>query len=447
MEKQKTIKKSVTYSGVGLHTGNETLVTFKPAGPGTGIIFIRTDLPGKPVIEASIDNVVDVSRGTTLGKNGDSLHTTEHLMAALCGFGIDNLKVEVNGNELPVGDGSSKPYVEIIEKAGIQEQDAVKEYFIVTKPIRYSSEKASLVVIPSNEFKISCTINYNHPVLKTQFRSFSINENTLKNEIADARTYCFDTEVKQLQEQGLIKGGSVRNAVVICNDGIYNDEKLRFPDEFVRHKILDLMGDVYLLGRPIKAHIIAICCGHASNIALTKKMKKILKELIMLKTDIIGDREKFEGRELGKEEIKKLIPHRKPFLFIDRVIINEKELKAIGYKYVDPGEYFFEGHFPGSPIMPGVLVIEAMAQTGCVLFMARAGVQSKLPYFIAIEDVKFRKAVYPGDELCFEIEVLRDRLVGGKVRAKAYVKDNLMVEAEFMVALVGKEIERKGKGN
>jgi UDP-3-O-[3-hydroxymyristoyl] N-acetylglucosamine deacetylase/3-hydroxyacyl-[acyl-carrier-protein] dehydratase len=439
MEKQKTIKKPVTYSGVGLHTGNKTLVTFKPAEVNTGIIFIRTDLPDKPVITASIDNVVDISRGTTIGRDGNNIHTIEHLMAALCGFRIDNIIIEVDGNDLPVGDGSSLPYIKIIEESGILEQNAPREHFVITKPIKYSSDKAHLVVLPSNELKISCTINYDHPVLRTQYASFDINEETLKNEIAPARTFCFDSEVKQLQAQGLIKGGSIDNAIIVSDKGIYNDLKLRFPDEFVRHKILDLIGDIYLLGRPLKAHIIAICCGHASNIALTRRMKKILDELVIEKKEIIGDRDKFDGIEYGAEGIKELIPHRPPFLFVDRAIISRNELKAIGFKYVDPDEYFLKGHFPGSPIMPGVLIVEAMAQTACVLFMSRSGMKGKLPYFIAIDNVKFRKGVYPGDELRFEIEVLRNRLVGGKVRAKAYVKDNLMVEAEFMFALIDRE--------
>ena len=444
MEKQKTINKPVSYSGIGLHTGIQTKITFNPAKPDTGIKFIRTDIAGKPEIQAGINNVVDISRGTTIGRDGITVKTIEHLMAALCGFGIDNLSIELDGNELPVGDGSASFYVELLEGAGIKEQDAQKEYFVVTKPIKHASEKALLVVLPSNEFRVSCTINYDHPVLKSQFLSLAIDEHTLKNDLSQARTFCFDSEVKQLQDKGLIKGGSLENAIVVGEKGIYNEKKLRFHDEFVRHKILDLIGDLYLLGKPIKAHVVAICCGHGANIALTKKMKKILDELLALRADIFKDWRSFKGKEYDVEGIKELIPHRPPFLFLDRAIISEDGQRAIGFKYVSHDEYFLSGHFPGSPIMPGVLMIEAMAQTACVLFMGQSEMKSKLPYFMGIENVKFRKGVFPGVELRFEVEILRNRLIGGKVRARGYVENDLMVESEFMFALVDRD-DAKGR--
>lgn len=443
-EKQKTIEKPVSYSGIGLHTGNKTTVTFKPAPPNTGIHFLRTDLASMPVIEASIENVVGLSRGTTIGKDGNSIHTVEHIMAALCGVGIDNLIIEIDSNEPPVGDGSSSPYVEVLKKAGIQEQDEAREYFIVTKPIKYDVDGVCLVVLPDTKFRISCIINYDHPILRTQYASYAITNEVFEKDIAPARTYCFDTEVQTLKEQGLIKGGSMENAVVVGEKGLYN-AKLRFPDEFVRHKIMDLMGDIYLLGKPLKAHIIGIRCGHASNIALTKKMKKILDELVISRNEIIKDRKEFKGTELDTEAIKRIIPHRPPFLLVDRVVVSEGEGKALGYKKVSPDEDYFKGHFPSFPIMPGVLIVESMAQTACVLFLSRPQVKNMLPYFIMIEDVKFRKPVFPNSELFLEVEVLRARSIGGKVRGRAYVNDELVAEAEFMFSLVVRENSDRGK--
>jgi len=394
---QKTIKRESTYSGIGLHTGNITSVTFKPASPNSGIKFVRSDLPGKPEVEANIKNVISVARGTTLG----------------------------NGS-----------FVETLEKVGFQKQNVEKDYFTITEPIKFSNEDVHLVVLPSDEFKVSATIDYKHHILKSQYGTFTITKEIFEKEIAPARTYCFEHEIESLKRRGLARGGSLDNAVVIGQNGIHNKE-LRFPDEFVRHKILDLIGDIYLIGKPLKAHIIAVRCGHAANIALTKKLGELIKRSAARRTTKTFKQEDFEGKVLGLEEIQSIIPHRPPFLFVDKIIMSENMIKAVGFKNITINEEYFKGHFPNYPILPGVLIIESMAQTSCVLFLARSDLRKKLPYFMAIKEVKFRKPVFPGDQLQLEVEVTRARVRGGKIQGRAaYVRNELVAEAEFMFSLV-----------
>ncbi len=435
MDLQRTVKRESTYSGIGLHTGNITSVAFKPAPPNSGIKFVRSDLPGKPGVEANIKNVISVARGTTLGNGSFQIQTVEHIMATLCGLGIDNLIVEVNADEPPVADGSGLPFVETLEKAGLEEQNFEKEYFEITEPVRFSDGDVHLVVLPSDEFKVSTTIDYKHHILKSQYGSFTITKEIFEKEIAPARTYCFEHEIESLKRRGLARGGSLENAVVIGQNGIHNKD-LRFPDEFVRHKILDLMGDVYLIGKPLKVHIIAIRCGHAANIALTRKLGKLSDKSAGSQASRIFKEEEFAGKVLGLEEIQSIIPHRPPFLFVDKIIMSENMTKAVGFKNLTINEEYFRGHFPNYPIMPGVLIVESMAQTSCVLFLARSELRKKLPYFMAIREVKFRKPVFPGDQLQLEVEVTRARVRGGKIQGKAYVRNELVAEAEFMFSLV-----------
>jgi UDP-3-O-[3-hydroxymyristoyl] N-acetylglucosamine deacetylase/3-hydroxyacyl-[acyl-carrier-protein] dehydratase len=435
MDLQKTIKRESTYSGIGLHTGNITSVTFKPAPPNSGITFVRSDLPGKPGVEANIKNVISVARGTTLGNGSFQIQTVEHIMATLCGLGIDNLIVEVNADEPPVADGSGMPFVETLEKAGLEEQNVEKDYFAITEPVKFSDEDVHLVILSAEEFKVSATIDYKHPILKSQYGSFTITKEIFEKEIAPARTYCFEHEIESLKRQGLARGGSLDNAVVIGQNGIHNKD-MRFPDEFVRHKILDLIGDIYLIGKPLKAHIIAIRCGHAANIALTRKLGKLLDKSIVHRTNRIFKEDDFRGKVLGLEEIQGIIPHRPPFLFVDKIFMSENMTKAVGFKNLTINEEYFRGHFPNYPIMPGVLIIESMAQTSCVLFLARSELRKKLPYFMAIREVKFRKPVFPGDQLQVEVEVTRARVRGGKIQGRAYVRNELVAEAEFMFSLV-----------
>lgn len=433
---QRTIKKQVSYVGIGLHTGNRTKLTFKPAPPNSGIRFVRIDSDKQIEIPATIDNVIEVKRGTTIGKDNYEVHTVEHLMALCSGLGIDNLRIEIDSNELPASDGSCKILLETIKKAGICEQSVPRNYFKLRHTTMYSrpEDQVFLVIVPSEEFKITCVIQYNHPILSTQFLSLKINEENFIKEIAPARTFCFESEIESLKKQGLAKGGNLENAIVIGDDKIINPEKLRFPNEFVRHKILDLMGDLYLLGCPLLGHVIAIRCGHSANIELTKKLDKIRQDYL----PIVSNTTEIPpvGKMLEQEEIKKIIPHRPPFLFIDRVMILEKDKKAIGYKDVSLDDYFFEGHFPQHPIMPGVIIIEAMAQTSCVLFLSRPEYRNKLAYFMSIEEVKFRKPVFPPAQLRLEVEVVRWRGRTGKVIGKAYCEKNLAAEVNFLFSLV-----------
>ncbi|MFH1259237.1 MAG: bifunctional UDP-3-O-[3-hydroxymyristoyl] N-acetylglucosamine deacetylase/3-hydroxyacyl-ACP dehydratase [Elusimicrobiota bacterium] len=437
MDKQRTIEKEISYSGIGLHTGNTTTVSFKPAPANSGIKFVRSDLTGRPEIAANFSNVLGVVRGTSIGVGEVQIHTVEHLMAAVCGLGIDNLAIEVNANEPPVADGSSRPFIDILEKAGIIEQDAPRNYFAIESPLKYSVDNVEIIALPDDKFRISYIIEYNHPLVSVEFASFEITPEIFKKEISSARTYCFDYEIEMLKKKGLGKGGSLDNAIVIGEKNIHNKEALRYPNEFVRHKILDLIGDLYLLGCPLKGHIIAVRSGHGHNINFAKQLSRQInkKPELAAKKDIAPAP---VGRMLDIIEIKKVIPHRYPFLLIDKVIVTEEQKKAVGYKCVTANEEFFQGHFPERPIMPGVLIVEAMAQTACVLFLSRPDLKNKLAYFMGLNEVKFRRPVVPGDVLRLEVEVLRARERGGKVQGKAYVDEHLAAESEFMFTLVDK---------
>lgn len=435
MNKQLTIEKEISIKGIGLHTANKTTVTFKPAGLDAGINFIRTDLPGKPAVKASIENVSTQSgslRRTSLVKDSVEIHTIEHLMAALSGIGIDNLYIEMDNNEVPGLDGSSLNFIELLSGAGIKEQESPRQYHLIKEPIFVEEEGASIMVAPSPDFKISYTLNYNHPFLKAQFKEMNINSDVFKAELACARTFCLEEEANELQEQGFGRGANYENTLVVGKDGVIKN-KLRFEDEFIRHKMLDMMGDLYLLGCPIKGHIIALRSGHSLNLKLVRKIaqQKQKHALGAIGTDYrLG-----EGEELDAVAIMQILPHRDPFLFVDKIISLEKGKRAVGIKNVTINDYFFKGHFPGKPVMPGVLIIEAMAQVGGIMMLSPESNRGKLAYFLAINNVKFRKVVVPGDQLVFEVIVGKIKSKTGQVFGKAYVDGKVVAEADLMFAL------------
>jgi UDP-3-O-[3-hydroxymyristoyl] N-acetylglucosamine deacetylase/3-hydroxyacyl-[acyl-carrier-protein] dehydratase len=436
MEKQRTIKRSAVYSGIGLHTGNETTITFHPAPANYGIRFVRTDLDHAPEIPCDIDHVIDITRGTTLGNDSVKVHTVEHILAAIAGLSIDNLKIEVNTNEPPVADGSSLPFVEKLQEAGVVEQDAPKRYFELKEPLWLTfGEDVFLVILPANELKITYTVSYQHPLLKSQFASFVVNNGVFAKEIAPARTFCFLHEVEELRQQGLIKGGNLNNAVVIGDDTILNDT-LRFDNEFVRHKILDLVGDLYLLGQPIKGHVIVVKSGHASNVKLVQKLRLIAKRQTVSPAPKHSPIPRPVIAPLDIRRIQQILPHRYPFLLVDRILELEEDKRAVGIKNVTANEHFFVGHFPGHPVMPGVLLIEAMAQVAGVLMLSKSVHEGKLAYILGIDNAKFRKTVVPGDQLRFEVEVKRLKEKTGKVQTYAYVEDKVVAEAELTFSLI-----------
>ena len=434
--KQRTIAEPASYSGVGLHTGSLTTVTFKPAPPDSGIVFVRTDLDDRPVIPANVDHVVDVSRGTTIGIGGAKVHTIEHAMAAFVGTGIDNVIVEVDADEIPNGDGSAMPALNTILRAGVVEQDRDKMYITVDHPVYYRKDDVTLSILPSDELRVTLTIAYDHKAIGTQYASFVINEDTFRNEIAPARTFCFLREVKMLQEAGLIQGGSLESAVVIGDDGILNDE-LHFPDEFVRHKILDLLGDTYLLGRPLKGHIIGVKCGHEKNVMFSKQIKKVYMGgqagTVLLECPAKPRR---KAPALDVNKIMKVLPHRYPFLLVDRILSFEPMKDVVGFKNVTVNEPFFQGHWPDVPVMPGVLILEAMAQVSSVLVLGENGEPNgQLAFFTGVEKARFRHNVVPGDQLVIKAEMMHFRHNACKVRATALVDDIVAAEAVMSFGL------------
>jgi UDP-3-O-[3-hydroxymyristoyl] N-acetylglucosamine deacetylase/3-hydroxyacyl-[acyl-carrier-protein] dehydratase len=458
--KQRTIKRPISLEGIGLHTGNNTRITFKPAPPDSGVRFIRADLPSRPSVLANIDHVVDISRGTTLADGEAKVYTVEHVLAAVSGLQIDNLDIELESNEPPVGDGSSLPFVEKLLEAGIESQNADRFYLEIDTTLSYSEPERAvdIVVTPSDKFRITFLIDYKNPALGTQYTTLVDLESEFVKEYAPARTFCFLSEVEMLKNNGLIKGGGLHNAIVIYDSdlgqvevdriraalnlkdeafvgktGIINDIPLRFYNEPVRHKALDLIGDLFLIGVPIKGHILAARSGHKANVALVKQIKALYdkkKLAIKYKTPAGGPFLDIEG-------IMKIMPHRYPFLLIDRVLDLEPEKKVIAIKNVTFNEQFFQGHFPYRPIMPGVLIIEAMAQAGGILLLkAVPEPEKKYVYFMSIDKVKFRRPVTPGDTLRFELEMLAYRRNTCKMKGKAFVGENLTAEAELMAMVV-----------
>lgn len=464
VEHQRTIKTPVSFSGVGLHTGNASTITFHPAPENYGYRFVRTDIPNCPEIPALVDNVVDISRGTTLAVDDTKVHTVEHVLAALAGLQIDNCKIELTSNEPPVGDGSAMPYVEALLQAGFEEQKAPKDYLIIDQTVRYINEEkgVEIVALPNEDFRVTVMIDYHNPALGSQHTGMFDLHKEFIGEFAPARTFCFLTEVEMLREHGLIKGGNIDNAIVIVDkdmssselqtlckkleiedtvvlgtNGVLNNRQLRYKNEPARHKLLDMLGDLALVGAPMKAQILAARPGHASNIEIARKIRKLYEQKQILKKFQV---KKSNDAVLDIGAILKAMPHRYPFLLVDRVTDFDLENnRIIAYKNVTINEPFFGGHFPGKPVMPGVLIVEAMAQAGGLLLLNSLEGQDKLVLFMGINNTKFRKPVVPGDQLVLDVTMISRRLGTFSLKARALVNDQLVAEAELLAAIVDRD--------
>jgi UDP-3-O-[3-hydroxymyristoyl] N-acetylglucosamine deacetylase / 3-hydroxyacyl-[acyl-carrier-protein] dehydratase len=458
--KQRTLNSEITISGVGLHTGKPATLVFKPAPVNHGYKFKRVDLEGHPIVDADVDNVTDTSRGTTISQNGASVSTVEHLLASLVGMEIDNVLIEIDGPEVPIMDGSALVYVEAIEKAGYKDQEADREYYEIPHNIHYTEaeRKVEMVAMPLDGYRFTCMIDYNSPVLGSQHSAItSISE--FKKEVASSRTFCFLHELEMLLEHNLIKGGDLNNAIVVVDkdvskdelkhlaklfnredidvarEGILNNIKLRHQNEPARHKLLDMIGDLALVGRPLKGHIMAARPGHAANVAFAKKIKAQISREKNKKYTKVYDPNMVPVYDTA--QIMKILPHRQPMLMIDKILELTKT-HVVGLKNVTMNEDLFMGHFPNEPLFPGVLQIEAMAQTGGILVLNTVSdPENYITLFLKIENARFKAQVKPGDTIIFQCSLLQPIRRGiAQMKGVGMVGEKIVVEAELMAQIV-----------
>lgn len=433
IQMQKTLRTSVSIQGTSLHTGQPVKLTIKPADVNTGLKFRRIDLPDKPFIDASAANVQTVERATTLAEGSVNVHTVEHILSALTGMGVDNAIIEMDANEPPIGDGSAAPYVELIKKAGLEEQDAPCQVWEIREPVMVENKSGSMIVImPDRQFRVSVTVSGPEGRVTQYFHSV-ITPETYEKELSRARTFCFYEDIQPLLDKGLIKGGTLDNAIVIKGEQYICAGGLRYHNECARHKTMDMIGDLILNGRRILGHVIAVMPGHGINTTMAAKLQKTFESLQAMRpkpmTLPAGD------TVLDTNEVLKLLPHRYPFLMVDRVIGFEGDTKCIGQKNLTMNELFFQGHFPGHPVMPGVLQLEAMAQVASILMLRIPENMGKIGYFMSCDKVKWRKPVVPGDVLIIETELVKMRGAIGVAIGRCLVNGEVTCEAElkFMV--------------
>ncbi|MCX6905673.1 MAG: UDP-3-O-acyl-N-acetylglucosamine deacetylase [Verrucomicrobia bacterium] len=458
MAQQHTLKRAVSFAGIGLHSGNRVTMTFQPAPPDSGLRFRRVDLDGKPEIEALAEHIIETNRSTSLAKGNVRIQTVEHVLAALSGAGVDNAVIELDANEPPIADGSSREYARMIDSAGLAQQTSTREPYAVTDMIKLEMGDTMMTAFPHDGLKLTCT-SADKAGRFTQYYSLEVTPETWRKELSQARTFCFYEEIEHLYKNGLIKGGSLENAVVIRDDAVLTTEPLRYAEEFVRHKMLDMLGDLALLGQPLKAHIVAVKPGHGPNCELVRAiLAQKKKPLVAAQTftppppppekaaapkaaaspepaaagteSLVRD-----GATLDVIQVMKVLPHRHPFLMVEKVTKIEGN-HIVGLKNVSIGEPYFEGHFPGHPIMPGVLQLEAMAQVAGILMMRQAENAGKLAYFMSAESVKWRRPVRPGDTLIIDVEVTKMRGKIGKAKGTCRVDNEVVSEAEVTFMLI-----------